>query len=280
MKKKIAYVMVSFFMFFSFFINVSAEWAGNPNSNPTATPSSKTKECQEYERNNDCNNGGVHESNTTAICERLKNKCNASKYATETYPGCKKNCQTKMSECSKSLCVAQCKQAGLKKIQAAALDPSRWKQLELTNIEKKLLEASKSDSQYCNNKAKDEYENYLESKNPTKKEESKNLWDNLFKNSQATNKCGNILSDRALKLLVQVYKTITQLAVAVVIILGMLDFFKATSVDDADAMKKVWQKFIKRLVAVILLVMLPFILEFILSVFGDESMKTCLDQFH
>lgn len=280
MKKGMIYIMVSFFIFFSCLINVSAEWAGNPNTpSPGATPVAKTKECQEYEGKIDCN-GGVSESNIRTMCERLKDKCYASKYATETFPDCKEGCQVKMSECSRNLCVAQCKQAGLKKIKAAALDSSRWKQLELTNIEKKLLDAAKSDSEVCDKKTKEEYENYKESLKTPDPEENKNLWDNLFKGSQATNKCGNVLSDRALKLLVQVYKTITQLAMVVVIILGMLDFFKATSLDDADAMKKVWQKFIKRLASVILLVMLPFILEFILSVFGDDMMKTCLDQFH
>ena len=267
----------SFLLFFSCFINVSAEWAGNPNpTTPGSTPSTTTQECQEYKRNSDCNNGGVHESNITAICNRLQKKCEASNYATETYPTCKKMCQLQGSECSRNLCAARCKQSGLDKIKNAGM-VNRWKELELTAFDKKMLNEIKE----CNKNGKKKYENYKETINSTKKEEeSENFWDNLFKGSQATNKCGNILSDRALKLLVQIYKTITQIAVVVVIILGMLDFFKATSVDDADAMKKVWQRFIKRLVTVILLVMLPFILEFILSVFGDEAMRTCLNEFH
>lgn len=105
-----------------------------------------------------------------------------------------------------------------------------------------------------------------------------NFWDQLF-NSDTEYVCGGIISDRFATLLGQIYKTITTLAVVVVIVLGALDFFKATSSDDADAMKKSWSKFIKRLIAAILLAILPVVLEFIFGIFGFETMKNCLNYF-
>ena len=109
-------------------------------------------------------------------------------------------------------------------------------------------------------------------------EDSMNFWDQLF-NTDSEYVCGGVISDRLATILGQIYKTITTLAVVVVIVLGALDFFKATSSDDADAMKKSWSKFVKRLIAAILLAVLPTLLKFILGVFGVEGMANCLEYF-
>lgn len=90
--------------------------------------------------------------------------------------------------------------------------------------------------------------------------------------------CGGIVSDKLLKEIVKIYKTICLVTVAVVIILGILDFMKAISSDDDSALKKAASTFIKRIVVVIILVILPILLQFILTIFGDENMKECLDK--
>lgn len=90
--------------------------------------------------------------------------------------------------------------------------------------------------------------------------------------------CGGIVSDNLLKEIVKIYKTICLVTVAVVIILGILDFMKAISSDDDAALKKAASTFIKRITIVIILVILPIVLQFILTVFGDENMKQCLDK--
>lgn len=65
-----------------------------------------------------------------------------------------------------------------------------------------------------------------------------------------------------------------------VIIFGMMDFVKATGSDDADAMKKAVKRFTNRIIITILIAILPIVLEFILTLFGDENMKTCIDQIN
>ena len=52
-----------------------------------------------------------------------------------------------------------------------------------------------------------------------------------------------------------------------VVVLGMLDFSKATVSSEADAMKKAWNNFIKRSIAVAILIILPVIIEFLLGIF-------------
>lgn len=92
--------------------------------------------------------------------------------------------------------------------------------------------------------------------------------------------CGGIMSDKLLQLIVKVYRTISLILVVAVIILGMADFTKATSSDDADAMKKAIKRFTNRLIIVILIAILPTILSFILTLFGDSNMKNCLDKIN
>lgn len=54
-------------------------------------------------------------------------------------------------------------------------------------------------------------------------------------------------------------------ALVLTIILGMLDFFGGLASGNPDTMKKAWKKFSKRLIAVVLLFLLPVILEFLLG---------------
>lgn len=55
------------------------------------------------------------------------------------------------------------------------------------------------------------------------------------------------------------------MALVLVIVLGVLDFIKAAGAGEPDSMKKAGQSFIKRLVAVIILFLLPMIIELILN---------------
>ena len=60
----------------------------------------------------------------------------------------------------------------------------------------------------------------------------------------------------------------TGLAPVLVIILGILDFVKALAAQDDDAMKKAQGKFVKRLIAAVVLFLLPLIIDYVLSVFN------------
>lgn len=58
---------------------------------------------------------------------------------------------------------------------------------------------------------------------------------------------------------------------ALVVIFGILDFIKATGADKDDEVKKAQGKFVKRLIAAGLVFLIPFIIEFILKIFGFEA---------
>lgn len=92
--------------------------------------------------------------------------------------------------------------------------------------------------------------------------------------------CGGVLSADLLGEINKIYRTVSLILVVTVIIFGMMDFVKATGSDDADAMKKAVKRFTNRIIITILIAILPIVLEFILTLFGDENMKTCIDQIN
>ena len=67
-------------------------------------------------------------------------------------------------------------------------------------------------------------------------------------------------------------KLIRWIGLAAMIILGVLDFVKASAADDQDALKKAWGHFTKRLIAVIILFILPMLIEVILYL---ANLNTC-----
>ena len=73
----------------------------------------------------------------------------------------------------------------------------------------------------------------------------------------------------------QAYNTIRILAPVLLIIFGSLDFFKAIVAGDVKKQQEARSKFPKRLIALLLLVLLPFVVQFIFSTFGRYgSQKT------
>lgn len=83
-------------------------------------------------------------------------------------------------------------------------------------------------------------------------------------------KC-NIIPKEIIKYIKDALKLLRWGALALMIILGTLDFIKAAATDDQDALKKAWQNFIKRLIAVIILFLLPLLVELILYIAGLAS---------
>lgn len=76
--------------------------------------------------------------------------------------------------------------------------------------------------------------------------------------------CG-IISNSLQEWLIELLDIIKIVAVVLTLVLGMFDFFKGITSGEADAMKKVWKSFSRRLIAVVLLFLLPVIIEFILG---------------
>jgi len=67
------------------------------------------------------------------------------------------------------------------------------------------------------------------------------------------------------------------IALVLVIVLGILDFIKAAASGEADQMKKSGSSFLKRIIAVVILFLLPVIVELVLNlieIYGADS--TCL----
>ena len=67
------------------------------------------------------------------------------------------------------------------------------------------------------------------------------------------------------------------IALVLVIVLGIVDFIKAATSGEADQMKKSGQSFLKRIIAVVILFLLPVLVELILNlieIYGADS--TCL----
>ncbi len=54
----------------------------------------------------------------------------------------------------------------------------------------------------------------------------------------------------------------------IAIVLGSLDFTKAIVASDEDQMKKTQSKFVKRIIAAVLLFFIPLLVEILLSIFG------------
>ena len=68
--------------------------------------------------------------------------------------------------------------------------------------------------------------------------------------------------------IMQALKLIRWGGLVLMVVLGTLDFVKASASDDQDAIKKAGQNFIKRLIAVIILFLLPLLVELILFIVG------------
>lgn len=89
-----------------------------------------------------------------------------------------------------------------------------------------------------------------------------------------------VISDDLGDWLIQLLDIIKIAALVLTLVLGMFDFLKGTVSGEADAMKKVWKSFSRRLIAVVLLFLLPVIIEFILglvSIYGvDVDNPLCL----
>ena len=75
----------------------------------------------------------------------------------------------------------------------------------------------------------------------------------------------NVIPDVVKTWIINILKIIRYLALALVVVLGVLDFMKAAGSGEPDAMKKAGQSFGKRLIAVIVLFLLPYLVELLLG---------------
>lgn len=85
--------------------------------------------------------------------------------------------------------------------------------------------------------------------------------------------CGS-LGNKIINWIFKVFKLIRYGLPAVVIILSILDYIKALASEDDGEMKKVNKRFMFRLIAVVLLFVVPFIIDFILGLFNIPGLSS------
>ena len=84
-------------------------------------------------------------------------------------------------------------------------------------------------------------------------------------NSSNTVDCGIVLSDPIKNKINWFLDLIKYGGAVLVIILGSADFLRATLSDEDGATKKAFQKFIKRILAAVLLFLLPLLIQFLFT---------------
>ena len=87
--------------------------------------------------------------------------------------------------------------------------------------------------------------------------------------------CKDMFDEGLDDMLDQAYTAVRIIAVALTIVLGMLDFAKAIWSNDQDGLKKAQQKFVKRLVAMVVIIILPFIIDPIVEMALGKGYNTC-----
>lgn len=99
----------------------------------------------------------------------------------------------------------------------------------------------------------------------------------FFNKVMAATDCKTVVGDDIAEFIIDTFNMIKWIALALAIVLGMLDFFKAITGGKDDALSKAAQKFIKRLIAVVILFILPILLNWLLEISGVDHGGTCLE---
>lgn len=98
----------------------------------------------------------------------------------------------------------------------------------------------------------------------------------FFNKVMAATDCKKVVGGDIALFIVDTFNMVKWIALALAIVFGMLDFFKAITGGKDDALSKAAQKFVKRLIAVVALFILPVLLEWILGISGVDHGGTCL----
>lgn len=125
----------------------------------------------------------------------------------------------------------------------------------------------------------DSYINYLTIKNMTP--ETENSSTDTSETGTKISECESILGDvndesSVAWLLQKILNYIKILGPTIAIIMGSLDFAKAIIASDEESMKKSQSKFVKRLIAAVILFFLPLLVSILLGIFNfTTNNATC-----
>lgn len=90
--------------------------------------------------------------------------------------------------------------------------------------------------------------------------------------------CDGIIGQEMLDFINKIFTWIRIIAPIIVIVLGAVEFAGAAIQDDKDALKKAFNKFVKRLIIAVALFFIPLVIEVILNIFNEvtgASSSTC-----
>lgn len=71
------------------------------------------------------------------------------------------------------------------------------------------------------------------------------------------------------------FNVIKYIAIIVLIVFSVMDFLSATASQDNDAVKKATTKAVKRLIYCVIIFVLPYLLNWLLTFINDQAMSTC-----
>ncbi len=89
-----------------------------------------------------------------------------------------------------------------------------------------------------------------------------------------SNECN--LSDRLVAWIIKILSWVRYVVPAILVVLSVLDFIKAIASDNEEEIKKVAGRFTKRLIAAVIILILPALLEFLLGIFNKDVHNYCL----
>ncbi|HIU22067.1 MAG TPA: hypothetical protein IAD49_00580 [Candidatus Fimihabitans intestinipullorum] len=227
-------------------VNVLAVWAGAPPT-PTTTPTPGTS-TEKQETYAECQQ--THQGNSGSMCQK-----EAQEAAKEIENNKKIQEGSGYGECKKDLSYLP----------------------------------ENSQALYCGkyqNTTAEEYEE-MTGKNEAKAENTSNSGPSLEETSYnipSTTCGGSIELPLALATITSNAVNLGKIVVPIIlIIMGMIDFFKATAASDADATSKAGKKLTRRIVAAIAAMLIVTLVQFIFSNFGTATGKTsvtsCIDCF-
>lgn len=94
--------------------------------------------------------------------------------------------------------------------------------------------------------------------------------------AKENDKCVGFFGKDMMALIKDIYHTLELLMIVALVIFGILDFMHALTGEKDDAFKKAGSKFLKRSIVVMVIVLLPLLINFALSIFWP-GLASCVD---
>lgn len=98
-------------------------------------------------------------------------------------------------------------------------------------------------------------------------------------NAASASDCTGIFGAQLIAEVKQVFRIIQIAAPVILLLLTSFDFAKVVFNDNKDGLDKAKNNFLKRAVAVLIIFFAPYVIELVLDLVNESTMKSCLEQF-